>query len=92
MNLRDAQDLLCLIERFVNGGERVKSVAAEIESLVVECFQDETWFDETSEALALFVPGGTAPYVGESSLARRLSLVACELSSFLNEHGMLGGG
>jgi hypothetical protein len=56
MSRRDVLDLLRLVERFVDGGEQTKSVAAEIEGLVIECFQDEPWFDDVSEALALFVP------------------------------------
>ncbi len=85
MSRRDAADLLRLIERFVDGGERTKSVAAEIEGLVIECFQDEPWFDEVSEALALFVPGGSTPYLDESALAHELVPVAAELTSSLQD-------
>lgn len=80
MNRRDAQDLLELIEQFVDRGDRTKSVAAEIEGLVVECFQDEPWFDEASEALALFVPGGSRPYIDEDQLARELAPIAAALT------------
>lgn len=72
-----------MIQRFVDGGERTKSMAAEIEGLVIECFQDEPWFEETSEALALFVPGGTRPYLDESALARELAPIAAELAAAL---------
>lgn len=80
MNRRDAQDLLAMIERFVDCGERTKSLAAEIEGLVIECFQDESWFDDASEALALFVPGGSTPYLDEAGLARELAPVAATLA------------
>ena len=80
MNRRDAQDLLQLIERFVERGERTKSMAAEIEGLVIECFQDEPWFEDVSEALALFVPGGSTPYLNEAALARELTPVAAALT------------
>lgn len=83
MSRRDVLDLLRLIERFVDGGEQTKSVAAEIEGLVIECFPDEAWFDEVSEALALFVPGGSTPYLDESALARQLAPIAVELRAAL---------
>jgi hypothetical protein len=78
-------DLLHLIERFVDGGEQTKSIAAEIEGLVIECFQEEAWFDEVSEALALFVPGGSMPYLDESGLASQLAPIAVELRTALQD-------
>jgi hypothetical protein len=83
MNRRDVVDLLGLIERFVDGDEQTKPVAAEIEGLVIECFQDEPWFDDVSEALALFVPGGSTPYLDESALAGQLAPIAGELRTAL---------
>jgi hypothetical protein len=83
MTRRDVQDLLELIRRFVDGSDRTKSVAADIEGLVIECFQDEPWFEEASEALALFVPGGSTPYIDEDQLARELAPVAEMLATSL---------
>ncbi len=85
MTRRDVVDLLHLIERFVDGGEQTKAIAAEIEGLVIECFQEEAWFDEVSEALALFVPGGSTPYLDESGLAGQLAPVAVELRAALQD-------
>jgi hypothetical protein len=82
---RDVLDLLELIERFVDGGEPTKSVAAEIEGLVIECFQEEEWFEEASEALALFVPGGSSPYLDETALTRELAPIAVELRKSLQD-------
>lgn len=84
MNRRDARDLLELIERFVDGGERTKSVAADIEGVVIECFQGAPWFEDVSEALALFVPGGSNPYLDEAALARELAPVAAVLTNQLH--------
>jgi hypothetical protein len=80
MNRRDVQDLLRLIQRFVDG-ERIKPLADEIEGQVIECFQEEPWFEETSETLALFVPGGTTPYVDEEGLAWELAYLAAQLKA-----------
>jgi len=82
---RDVLDLLQLIEQFVNGGEPTKAIAAEIEGLVIECFQDEPWFDDVSEALALFVPGGSTPYLDESALAAELVPIAEALRAALQD-------
>lgn len=76
-------DLLHLIERFVDRGEQTKAVAADIEGLVIECFQEEAWFDELSEALALFVPGSSKPYLDESALTHQLGPIAVELRTTL---------
>lgn len=84
MNHRDVEDLLRLPERFVDG-ERTKPVADEIEGLIVNCFQDEPWFDDTSYALALFVPGGTTPYIDQSGLARELAHLAAGLKADLRD-------
>lgn len=77
---RGAQDLGELVKRFLDG-ERTKAMAAEIESLVIEHFQDEPWFEDASEALALFAPGGSTPYLDESGLARALSPLAAEMTA-----------
>lgn len=50
-------------------GRRDKAFVSEIEGLVIEGFQDEAWFDEVSEDLALFVPGGGTYYLDEAALA-----------------------
>ncbi|MGB6059373.1 MAG: hypothetical protein WBF71_14035 [Microthrixaceae bacterium] len=86
MNRRDVQPLLELVQRFLDG-ERSKAMAADIEGLVIECFPDEPWFEEASEALALFAPGGSAPYLDESGLARELSFVVAELTTELRDGG-----
>ncbi|MCZ7627612.1 MAG: hypothetical protein M5U19_00205 [Microthrixaceae bacterium] len=83
MTRRDVQDLLELIRRFVDGSDRTKSVAADIEGLVIECFQDEAWFEELSESLALFVPGGSTPYIDEDQLAREIGPIAELLAASL---------
>ena len=75
MNHRDARDLLSLTERFTSGTDRTPQLAAEIEGIVIECCQDEPWFDEVSEALALFVPGGEGYYLNEGALASELGLI-----------------
>ena len=84
MNRRDVLDLLEMIRRYIDEGERTKVLAAEIEGLVLECFQDEPWFDDLSEALALFVPGGSSPYIDEAALARELAAVEAELNRSLH--------
>ncbi len=81
MNQRDSQDLVELIDRFICGDGLLKALAADIEGIVVECFQDEPWFDEASEALAMFVPSGTTPYVDERSLSATLRFVAKDVRS-----------
>jgi hypothetical protein len=75
MNHRDARDLLSLAERFISGADRTPQLASEIEGIVIECCQDEQWFDEVSEALALFVPGGGGYYLNEDALASELGLI-----------------
>ena len=87
MNRRDVLDLLEMIRRYIDEGERTKVLAAEIEGLVLECFQDEPWFDDLSEALALFVPGGSSPYIDETALARELAPVEAELNRSLQTPG-----
>lgn len=84
MNRSDAQDLHELIQRFLDGG-RTKAVAADIEGLVIECFQNEPWFEEASEALSLFALRGSTPYVDEYGLARELSMLEAELTAALRE-------
>lgn len=84
VNRRDARELSELIQRFLDG-EQTEAVAPDIEGLVIECFQDEPWFEEASEALALFAPGGSTPYLDEAGLARELALVAAELTAALRD-------
>jgi hypothetical protein len=79
VNGRDARDLLDLIERFIDGANKSPQLAAEIEGLVIECCQDEDWFDEISEALALFVPGGGGHYIDEGGLASELAVIVALL-------------
>ena len=50
-------------------GRQDKAFVSQIEGLVIEGFQDEAWFDEVSEDLALFVPGGGTYYLDEEALA-----------------------
>lgn len=76
MNRRDAPDLLLLVERFIDGSERSPRLAAEIEGLAIECCQNEPWFDDASEALALFMPGGDGHYIDEQALVSELCPVA----------------
>lgn len=88
MSQRNVEELSELVQRFL-AGEQTTAVAAEIESAVIECFQGEPWFEEASEALALFVPGGFAPYLDESGLARELLQVAEELTAMLRGEAAL---
>lgn len=85
MNCRDARDLLGLVERFIGGLDRTPQLAAEIEGIVVECCQDESWFDEVSEALALFVPSGGGYYLDEDGLASELNLLTPVLHDFVRQ-------
>ena len=82
MNRRDALDLAAAIERFVDGSDQSAQLAAEIEDVIIECCQDQEWFDEVSEALALYVPGGGGFYIDEQRLASELRTV----------YGLLGPG
>ncbi len=75
MNRRDAHDLLRLVGRFIAAADRTPHPAADIEGIVIECCQDEEWFDEVSGALALFVPGGGEHYLDEVDLASELALI-----------------
>lgn len=61
-----------MIMKFIDGCRRDKSSVDEIEGFIIEHFQDEWWFDDISEALALFVPGGGEFYIGEDELVLRL--------------------
>ena len=71
-------ELQRLIDMFLRCGRQDKDFVAEIEGLIIEGFQDEEWFDEVSEELSLFVPGGGTYYIDEADLARvlrRLSIL-----------------
>ena len=52
---------------------------------MIEGFQDEAWFDEVSEDLVLFVPGGGTYYLDEQALA-------VTLRRLLKRLGETGGG
>lgn len=61
-------------------GRQDKAFVSEIEGLVIEGFQDEAWFYEVSEDLALFVPGGGTYYLDEEALAVTLRTLLKRLS------------
>lgn len=63
------------MHRFLLGRDRSQRSAAEIEAIVIECFDDEPWFDDVSLALAQDVPGGRGHDVDEEALAAELRLV-----------------
>jgi hypothetical protein len=83
VNQRDRRDLLELVEQFIDGVDQSPALAAQIEGIIIECSQDEAWFDEVSEALALFVPGGGGRYIDERQLAAELVGVAGALRQAL---------
>lgn len=62
-------ELTEVIGRFLDGSDRSAKHVGEIEGVVIGCCQDEEWFDEVSESLALFVPGGGGYYLDELELA-----------------------
>jgi hypothetical protein len=66
-------------------GRQNKAFVSEIEGLVIEGFQDEAWFDEVSEDLALFLPGGGTYSLDEEALA-------VTLRTLLKRLGDAGGG
>jgi hypothetical protein len=74
--MSDTGPLLAAIRRFVEGIDRSPAGAAIIEGLIIESFQEAPWFDEVSEALALFVPGSSLPYVDEARLTLELGALA----------------
>lgn len=80
MNRRDALELATAAGRFVDGLDQSARLAAEIEGIVIECCQDEPWFDDVSEALALFVPGGGGYYIDEHGLSTELRVVLAALA------------
>ena len=84
MNRRDAAELALLLGRFIEAVDQSPQLAAEIEGLVIECGKEESWFDEASEALALFVPGGGGYYLDEQGLAEALKPVAAAMRSVLS--------
>lgn len=72
----DRDELLGLIDAFVSGRDRSRHCANQIEGMVIEFLQDEDWFFDVSEPLALFVPGGSGWYIDEDKLARVLVRLA----------------
>ncbi len=68
----DVDDLIALIERFLAGGNSVKD-ADEIEGLLIESFADTEIFEELTEPLALFRPGGGPQYVDKAELSELLA-------------------
>jgi hypothetical protein len=86
VNRRDAADLILLVEKLINGVDQSPQLAAEIEGILIECCQDQSWFDEASEALAMFVPGGGGYYLDEQGLVEALRPVASALRRVLSEN------
>lgn len=80
-------ELLKLIDDFLE--ERCQSMnhVSEIEGLIIERFQDSRWFDDVSEQLSLFLPGGTGYYVDEKQLVRTLSQLAVTLRREFDREG-----
>ncbi|HEY3142121.1 MAG TPA: hypothetical protein VGJ86_13380 [Acidimicrobiales bacterium] len=76
MTAADATELLSLLDRFIEGPDRSRRLANEIEGIVIECFPDEPWFDDVSTALAQYVPGGGPHDYDEGALIAELRPVA----------------
>lgn len=85
MNRQDAVDLADAIGRFLDGSDQSAQHVGEIEGIVIECCQDEDWFDDVSEALSLFVPGGGGYYIDERQVASRLRTAYALLSARIEE-------
>jgi hypothetical protein len=85
VNRTDAADLLKLIDCFIAGPDRSRQLADEIEGIVIQCFQEATWFDDVSTALAQFSPGGDEHYFDEQALMTELVPVAELLRESLAE-------
>ena len=81
MDRRDAGDLAEAIGRFIDGDDQSGLRVSEIEGIVIECCQDQYWFDSVSEALALFVPGGGSYYLDETQLEAELRPLLAVLRS-----------
>ena len=68
-----AKRRLCdLIAQFTSGKDMSLALANEIEGLLIEEFADSDIFEQLTEPLALYRPGGSAPYVGEEELTTYL--------------------
>jgi hypothetical protein len=76
VSARAERELCDLIARFVSGEDRSIALVQEIEGLLIEEFLDSEIFEQLTEVLALYQPGGTAPYVGEEELASELRRAA----------------
>lgn len=76
---RDVRQVLELITLFVSGKNQSRNLADRIESLVIEGFTNEAWFDDVSLALAQFAPHGGAEYYDELALSQILKPVADQL-------------
>ncbi len=81
----DADELLRLLEQFIGGADRSRRLVDEIEGIVIECFQDESWFEDVSTSLAQYVPGGGEHYFDEKALAAELKPVVKVLEDFLSK-------
>lgn len=73
------QELLELIEVFLSGNHQSRELADRIESVVLQRFTHEAWFDEVSLALAQFAPHAGSEYYDERALAEVLEVAAIEL-------------
>lgn len=70
------QPLRVLIDRFVSGEDTTVALANQIEGVLIEEFSDTEMFEELTEVLALYRPGGSPPYVNEDEMARHLRAFA----------------
>jgi hypothetical protein len=73
---KDETDLLQLKARFTSGDDRSQSLANEIEGIVLECFRDQPWFEDTSTMLAQYSPVADEHYVTGDDLSAQLKIVA----------------
>lgn len=72
MNTAAKRTLCDLIAQFTSGRDTSLTLANKIEGLLIEEFPDTDIYEQLTEALALYRPGASAPYVGEEELTTYL--------------------
>lgn len=73
MNDQALYRLFELANVFLSGKNRSIGLVNEIEAVLIENFLDTELFEELTEALALYNPGGGSHYVDEDEMAQLLA-------------------
>jgi len=81
MTSADEQRLVNLVDRFLSGADRSKALAAEIEGLLLEEFEDTELFEELIEPLSLYGSQEGPQYWTADELAELLRRTLRHLST-----------